>query len=202
MSSKENLKIVDRPAGEALRLAPETGVKRGNSVSRAISAVMLAIRTAIKEIFINQHLQTICVWKVLVPFILIILMLPIYVLVGRISHPFEKAFSHGDLLIFSSLILIEAAVELKRTKLGYDELLRACALFTIFLFGFIKLQAMKQEPLLEQGSMDAINQLWAFSFFNCAVSVCAVIISIYTFLKAINNENAKAEQKLESGPNS
>jgi hypothetical protein len=195
MTSKEKLKVVEKAPEEPPQLTPGKDAKGGGKLSRAA-------RGAVREIFINQHLQTICVWKVLVPFILIILMLPIYILVGKVSHPFEKAFAHGDLLIFSSLILIEAAVELKRTKLGYDELLRAGALFTIFLFGFIKLQAMKQEPLLEKESVDAITQLWYFSFFNCAVSVCAVIISIYTFLKAIKNENDKREQTLESGPTS
>lgn len=155
------------------------------------------LRKGTSEIFMNQHLQTICIWKVFVPFLLIILIYPIFMIVVKVHHPFERAFAHGELLIFSALILIEAAVELKRAELGYDEALRALAMLTIFIFGFMKYQAMQQERYLETGDLAAINQLFAFSFFNCAVAAFAIAVSIYAFLQAIRTENIEKVQELE-----
>jgi|SRR5688500_2527894 amino acid permease len=147
------------------------------------------LRKGMSDIFMNQHLQTICVWKIFVPFLLIILIYPIFLVVVRVHHPFERAFAHGELLIFSALILIEAAVELKRARLGYDELLRAGAMLTIFIFGFMKYEAIQQERHLETQNADAINQLFAFSFFNCAVATFAITVSIFAFLQAVRTEN-------------
>jgi hypothetical protein len=155
------------------------------------------IRKALSEIFLNQHLQTICIWKVAVPFLLLMIIYPIYILVVNVQHPFERAFAHGELLIFSALVLIEAAIELKRAKLGFDELLRGLALLAIFLFGFMKYQAIQQEPHLELGEADAIRQLFAFSFFNCTVGITAVAASIYAFLYAVRSENLKKVEDLE-----
>jgi len=156
-----------------------------------------SLRKGISEIFLNQHLQTICIWKVVVPFLLLMFIYPIYILIVKVHYPFERAFAHGELLVFSALILIEAAVELKRAQLGYDEVLRGLALLVIFLFGFVKYQAMQQEPRLETGDAEAISQLFAFSFFNCTVAIFAVAASIYAFLYAIRSENAKKIEGLE-----
>jgi hypothetical protein len=164
------------------------------------------VRKGIGEIFMNHHLQTICVWKVFVPFLLIILIYPIFLIVVKVHHPFERAFAHGELLIFSALILIEAAVELKRAQLGYDELLRAGAMLTIFIFGFMKYEAMQQEPHLETdnalASAAAVSQLFAFSFFNCVVAMFAIAVSIYAFLQTIRTENDVTITHLEKAPTS
>jgi len=162
--------------------------------------MLSSLRKSMGEIFMNQHLQTICIWKVFVPFLLIIVMYPIFLVIVKIPHPFERAFAHGELLIFSSLILIEAAVELKRSDLGYDELLRGFATITIFIFGFMKYQAMQQEPRLETENQDAINQLFLFSFINCSVSAVAIAVSIYSFLMAIRAENTARVEALEQRP--
>jgi len=160
------------------------------------------LRNGMSEIFMNQHLQTICVWKVFVPFLLIILIYPIFMIVVKVNHPFERAFAHGELLIFSALILIEAAVELKRARLGYDELLRAGAMLTIFIFGFMKYEAMQQERHLEADEMAAINQLFAFSFFNCAVAALAIAVSVFAFLQAIRTGNTETIAHLEQSSTS
>src|SRR5947209_2914352 len=49
-------------------------------------------------------------WKVLLPLILIILIWPLYGKLLHLPHPFVRAFAHGDLLIFSSLVLMEASI--------------------------------------------------------------------------------------------
>jgi hypothetical protein len=155
-------------------------------------------RQGLREIFLNPHLQTICIWKVLVPFLFIIVIYPIFVFVANdVNHPFERAFAHGELLVFSALILIEAAVELRRAKIGYDEVLRALSLLPIMFYGFIKYKTMLQEPKMEHEDIAAIKQLFLFSFFNCAVAVFAVTGSIYSFLQAVRSENGKAERLLE-----
>jgi hypothetical protein len=156
-----------------------------------------SLRKGMGEVFMNEHLQTVCIWKVFVPFLLIILIYPIFLIIVKVHHPFERAFAHGELLIFSALILIEAAVELKRARLGYDELLRALAMITIFIFGFMKYEALQQERHLETENLDAINQLFAFSFFNCAVAAFAIAVSIYSFLQAIRTENIERVEELE-----
>ncbi|MEN3330001.1 MAG: hypothetical protein V7638_4808 [Acidobacteriota bacterium] len=159
------------------------------------------LRKGVGEIFMNQHMQTVCIWKIFVPFLLIILIYPIFTIIVKVHHPFQRAFAHGELLIFSALILIEAAVELKRARLGYDELLRGIAMIIIFLFGFMKYQAMQQEQHLET-DLDAINQLFAFSFFNCTAAAFAITVSIYAFLQAIRSEKIHAIEELEQGQTS
>jgi hypothetical protein len=160
--------------------------------------MLKTMKSAVREIFLNKHLQTICVWKVIVPFFLIIIIYPIFLFIVKdVHYPFQRSFAHGELLIFSALLLIEAAVELGRAELGYDELLRAVALFVILLYGFMKFQTMTQEPKLERQDIDAVNQLFAFSFFNCTVALCAVAGSLYSFLLAVRGENNKAAHRLE-----
>lgn len=155
------------------------------------------LRKGMSDIFVNQHLQTVCIWKVFVPFLLIILIYPVFLVFMKDHHPFERAFAHGELLIFSALVLIEAAVELKRARLGYDELLRAMAMITIFIFGFVKYSAVQQERQLDTNDLDAVQQLFAVSFFNCAVALFAIAVSIYAFLQAIRTETIDTEKELE-----
>jgi hypothetical protein len=156
-----------------------------------------SLKRALKDIFLNQHLQTICIWKIAIPFLLLVILFPIYILIVKVQFPFERAFAHGELLIFSALVLIEAAVELKRAEVGFDELLRGFALLAIFLFGFMKYQAIQQEPHLEKGEVEAVSQMFAFSFFNCAVALFAVAASVYAFLQAVRHENIKKVDRLE-----
>jgi hypothetical protein len=173
--------------------------KRGVSMANdQVSTRFAGLRKAISEIFLNEHLQTICIWKVVVPFLLLMILFPVYILIVKVHYPFERAFAHGELLIFSALILIEAAVELKRAQVGFDELLRGFALLAIFLFGFMKYQAIQQEPHLEKGEVEAISQMFAFSFFNCTVAIFAVAASMYAFLHAVRSENIKKVQGLEN----
>jgi hypothetical protein len=173
------------------------------------------LRGAVGEIFLNQHLQTICLWKVFFPLFLIVLIYPLYALFLKIDHPFQRAFSHGDLLIFSALIMIEAAIELREAKSNYDEPLRFVAMATMVVFGIVKYGAMLREPRLNTDNLsvlgpeaaasaarlaqDAATELRAFSFFNCAVAACAVAGSLYAFLQAVRYKNIKKVDALEQG---
>ena len=146
---------------------------------------------------------------------LILVIYPVYALLLKIDHPFQRAFSQGDLLIFSALIMVEAAIELKNAQSRYDDLLQFIAMATMVVFGFVKYGAMLREPHLHLGNLnglsaeaiaalaqaaqEAAGELRAFSFFNCAVAACAVAISLYAFLHIVRRENATANEKLEQG---
>lgn len=172
-----------------------------------------AFSSAVSEIFLDHHLQTICLWKVLFPLFLILIIYPLYAFFLKIDHPFQRAFAHGDLLIFSALVMVEAAVELKEVKSRYDELLRFVAMATIVIFGIVKYGAMLREPHLHQANVngltpeaaaatvrateEAITDLSAFSFFNCAVAAFAVAVSLYAFLHAVRSKNEKKVDALE-----
>lgn len=175
-----------------------------------------SLRTAVSEIFFDQHLQTICLWKVFFPLFLILIIYPLYAVFLKIDHPFQRAFAHGDLLIFSALILVEAAIELKEVKSRYDELLRFVAMLMMVVFGMVKYGAMIREPHLHESAAagmppeaaaavgqvasEAAAELSAFSFFNCAVAACAVAASLYAFLHAVRRKSVSQVDKLEQGP--
>lgn len=174
-----------------------------------------SLRTAIGEIFFDEHLQTICLWKVFFPLFLILIIYPLYAVFLKIDHPFQRAFAHGDLLIFSALILVEAAIELKDVKSRYDELLRFVAMAVMVVFGMVKYGAMIREPHLHQSGAPALSpeaaatltrvaheaaaELSAFSFFNCAVAACAVAATLYSLLHAVRRKSGSQVDKLEQG---
>lgn len=175
-----------------------------------------SLQTAISEIFVDQHLQTICLWKVFFPLFLILIIYPLYAVFLKIDHPFQRAFAHGDLLIFSALILVEAAIELKEAKSRYDEVLRFVAMVVMVVFGMVKYGAMLREPHLHQAAAGTLSpeaaatlgraaheaavELNAFSFFNCAVAACAVAASLYAFLHAVRRKSGRQVDRLEQGP--
>jgi hypothetical protein len=170
-------------------------------------------RQAVSDIFLDNHLQAICLWKVFFPLFLILIIYPVYAFFLKVDHPFQRAFAHGDLLIFSALVMVEAAVELKEVRSRYDELLRFVAMSAIVIFGFVKYGAMLRESNLHHGDVsglapeaaaaavraahEAAVDLHAFSFFNCAVAACAVIISLYSFLHAVRKKNRSGVEALE-----
>lgn len=175
-----------------------------------------SLRSTLNTIFLNQHLQTICLWKVLFPLFLILIIYPTYALLLKIDYPFQRAFAHGDLLIFSALIMVEAAIELKEANSNYDEPLRFVAMITMVIFGLVKYGAMLREPHLHTANLEAMTpalaetalreareaaiELRAFSFFNCAVAACAVSGSIYAFVHSVRRKNVTDVDKLEQVP--
>src|SRR2546423_9545545 len=60
---------------------------------------------------LNRHFINWLGWKLALPLLLIA---SLYILIGfimEIPEPFGRAFSHGDLMVFSALVLLEAATE-------------------------------------------------------------------------------------------
>src|SRR5215216_3026411 len=127
-----------------------------------------------------------CAWKVFIPLLFIFLLWPLAHLI-KMDYPFQEAFKHGDLLIFSALILIEAAVEGEgiQSSTLWDQISemasKAFAFFCIFVFAVVKFDVMTQE---KNHSLDYEGKLFAYSLFGWTTAIVAVIISIYVFSKA------------------
>jgi Sec-independent protein translocase protein TatA len=110
---------------------------------------------------LDQRMIDWLVWKVLLPLTIIVFIWPAYKYVAEFDHPFERAFAHGDLLIFSALVLIEATIEGERQH-GHRRLMRTglqvlkvVAIAFIFFFGFIKYDVMVRERTAAQAEAQA-----------------------------------------------
>jgi hypothetical protein len=97
----------------------------------------------------RDRLRNWCIWKVLLPLGLLALLWPVNAIILGLPHAFESAFAHGELLIFSVLILLEAAVEgehLRRQSQWFQAALgvtKVSAFFVLFIFGFIKADMLR-----------------------------------------------------------
>ena len=125
-------------------------------------------------------------WKLLLPLIMLLVFYPIYIFVAAPS-PFLNAFAHGDLLLFSALLLFEVSVEadhiqreLQQVHNSIDDLTewpRVCGIVLIVLYGSMKL-AVGPET---HPSSKAI----AYCFFTISVMLLAVTYSYYAFWKTL-----------------
>jgi len=116
-----------------------------------------------------------------------------------LEHPFSKACSPGELLIFSAVILIGAAgesepFETHNWRIG--ALRRAALLLGIVLvlsLGPVKFDAVNKERLLfsndKQQELLAAGRLTKYSVFACIVAVFSISISFLTFCASLNHKN-------------
>lgn len=133
----------------------------------------------------NQRIQVLLIWKLLVPLSLLLVVFLTYALMLGDKHPFQRTFGHGDLLIFSVLILIEAAIELKSINSRYYKLLAVCAVLSIFFFGIIKyVIVVHKQGLSDTAGSQPSELLLAFSYFNFAAILCSIIGGFYASLIA------------------
>lgn len=146
-----------------------------------------------------------CVWKAFIPLLLMGLFWPIYGIILNLEHPFERAFAHGDLLLFAALLLIEAAVEGEqvrnenfRARLG-RQMSKGSAIILIFIFGFLKYDVMMQEGrLAEEGARAAVfSKLAGYAYFNLLVAVAAVLYGMYSFWKSVEREHEERLSEFE-----
>lgn len=145
--------------------------------------------------------------RVFLPFAILILMWPIYKYFLDLPYPFERAFSHGDLLIFSALILLESASEGEYThaqSLGMGLARRAAwalAISFVLVFGFMKYSVILKEELLAkttEASMTLLltHKMRAFSCLNCTIAVVSVLFSGYAYWKNIDLEKTEKFKNL------
>lgn len=137
------------------------------------------------DVVYNQRIQVLLVWKLLAPLSLLLVVFLTYALILEDKHPFQRAFAQGDLLIFSVLILIEAAIELKSTNSRYHKLLAACAVLSILFFGVIKyVLVIHKQEFSDAAGAQPTGLLLAFSYFNFAAILCSIIGGFYASLIA------------------
>jgi hypothetical protein len=157
-------------------------------------------------------------WKVLLPLILLILIWPLYGSMLHLPHSFVRAFAPGDLLIFSSLILMEAAIEGEHLPHQSFAALLARMLAKIFAIVFIAvyvairysvvlhengmLKELAATPSVNSASMEqlteiSINNMMPYSYFSCAVALVSVIFSILAFWKNVRFEQTLTYKRLQ-----
>ena len=123
------------------------------------------------------------VCKVIIPLVVILIIWPIYYYALQLGHPFEEAFGHADLLIFSALILTEAVIEGERTLMQdwRFQLARHTGLILAFvaliLFVVVKFDVMRTE------NSPNPDKLYFYSCIGWFMALLSAIISIYSFSK-------------------
>lgn len=126
------------------------------------------------------------------PFIAILIIYPISKFVG-IGDELVNAFGHGDLLLFSALVLIELSIETTHINRELeraipdtiDSLIENSRLFgalLILIYGSMKLLVVHG-----QKSQVPLPKAWAFCAFSLSVTFLVVSFGIFAFWKALNN---------------
>lgn len=131
--------------------------------------------------------------KVILPFVILMVMWPIYRYIIGLDHAFGKAFAHGDLLIFAALLLMEVAQESKETNalLADDAMPRlshavvgylaiTVSFLLIFILGVIKYDVVSRE------GADDVRRFVAYSCLSCSVAICAVFLSGWSVYRTWN----------------
>ena len=138
-------------------------------------------------------------WKVLLPLLLISFLWPLIKYILEIPHSFGRAFAHGDLLIFSALVLMEAATEGERNQdqSMAMEAIRIIAkiLAIILIIGFVATKAdilRKENELvmlaIPNGHEMLTKKMLAYSCLNCTVALVSVVSSVLLFWFNVDGE--------------
>ena len=144
----------------------------------------------------SERLRNWCIWKVVLPLGMLALFYPLYRYVLELEHPFQRAFAHGDLILFSVLILLEAAIEGEHIRhrgawfhIGMH-LAKVLALFLILTFGFIKTDVMLQEIKVNslENPEPIFLKLEFYSYLSWIVAAFAVIYSLLAFWSVVARE--------------
>jgi uncharacterized membrane protein len=157
-------------------------------------------------------------WKVLLPLILLVLIWPLYGSMLHLPHSFIRAFAPGDLLIFSSLILMEAAIEGEHLPHQSFASLLARMLAKIFAIVFIAsyvairysvvlhenglLKELAAIPQLNPAQVEklsemSLNNMLPYSCFSCVVAIVSVIFSVLAFWKNVRFEQTVTIKRLQ-----
>jgi hypothetical protein len=140
-----------------------------------------------RSVLIMQRFQDWKRWKLYYPLALLLLIYPLSKLKG-FGHEFLGSFSHGDLLLFSSLVLIELSVEASHihNELGRDpggvaenliQNSKFCGLLLIFCYGALKFF----------GEEASAVRMTAYCVFSLSVTILVVAYSVYAFWKTLES---------------
>ena len=132
----------------------------------------------------EKRLREWILWKVWLPFIFIAAIWPVGCAMGR-ADAYERAFAHGEFLIFGAFVLLEAALEIKHSAVDDDwwaEVARAAGMFVIFCYAIVYVLATVAE---ERGTYR--HGAVYYACFGCSVAVAALSITVYSYYRAKNN---------------
>jgi len=146
-----------------------------------------------RQILIMKRFRDWKRWKVLLPVLMLLLFYPIYIFKEKeIIGPFLSAFAHGDLLLFSALLLFEVSVEANHIQheLGesysdaLDDIIEGPKIFGIKLivvYGAMKL------AVGHDNAPDSPNfiRTAAYCFFCISIATLVVTYSIFAFWKTL-----------------
>jgi hypothetical protein len=131
----------------------------------------------------QKHLMNWCIWKVLFPFFVLVIVWPIYRFIGDRPDAFTQAFEHGDLLIFAALLFIEAAIENAEASRGMSvlqyaavEASKGLAMLLLFALGFIKYDTLAHAN---------DEKRLAYSFLSVSFALLAVCVSLWSLHRSI-----------------
>ena len=155
----------------------------------------------------GERLRNWCIWKVTLPLGLMYLLYLACWHIVLLKHPFAEAFAHGDLLLFSGLILMESAVEGEhiRKKGGLFHVFMSLAkvLAVLFLVGFAgtKIDVMWHQSRAIPGSEspDLLAKMATYSLVNWVTAIFAVFYSIAAFSMTVNKEREERLARIASG---
>jgi hypothetical protein len=131
-------------------------------------------------------------WKLMFPFVAILIIYPIskFIVTG---DEVINAFGHGDLLLFSALVLIELSIETTHINRELDrsgsdkidsliENSRLFGVLFILIYGSMKL-------LVGHGAHTQIPRpkAWAFCAFSVSVTFLVVSFGVFAFWKTLRS---------------
>lgn len=149
-----------------------------------------------------------CVWKLAMPAVLIVALLPFYWWIMTLEHPFQRAFAHGDLILFAAILLFEISVEAewgnrqpRRLKVTTAVTKAVAALF-MALFWVIKHSTILHEEALARATNGAIQQailskLATYAWVSCGVGAISVIAASLLLIAVVDHQ--KREELREFG---
>jgi hypothetical protein len=134
-------------------------------------------------------------YKVFAPLLVMLIIWPIYWFSLGVDYPFEKAYADAGLLIFSALVLMEAAIEGEyshikdwRFHLGRHIAL-ILALLSLILFTVVKIDVTRNEHTPDY------HKMLIYAWIGWFMAILSGILSIYEYWRASYH---KATKKLDS----
>lgn len=137
----------------------------------------------------DRRLRDWLMWKVWLPFIFIAVMWPVGVAMHR-SDAYQRAFAHGEFLIFGAFVLLEAALEMKHSSPpGEDdfwaEAARVAAIVIVLCYGVVNVLVAQAE----EGQPPHKHDLVYYACFSCSVAVVALAVSVFSYWR-VKGKNA------------
>jgi len=156
---------------------------------------------------INRVFANWIAWKVALPLLLILSIYALIRFILEIPDPFGKAFAHGDLLIFSALVLLEAAtegeyvVDENTKKMVVRIIAKIFAILLIVVFVATKSDVLnKENQLFSQFTTDGhlllAKKMVAYSCLNCTVALVSVIGSVLMFWFNVHSQQQQEYARL------